>query len=170
MEVRGWLRGQLPDYFVPARLVALDRLPVTPSGKLDRRALVVTACQAEWSREADLSPAARPEYARPKHAIARAWREVLGRGSVGVEDNFFRRGRQFDLRLARAYALICETLGTEFPVTVFFQRPTIRALAAHLADGGRTAAGETGWRAGTRAASATGGLRAARRRARSARN
>ena len=36
-EVRGWLRTQLPDYFVPARVAALERLPVTPSGKLDRK-------------------------------------------------------------------------------------------------------------------------------------
>ncbi len=136
-EVRGWLRGQLPDYFVPARLVALDRLPVTPSGKLDRRALVA-ACQAEWARETELPPAARP--ATPtEHAIAQAWRQVLGRGSVGVEDNFFDAGGN-SISALRVHALICETLGTEFPVTVFFQRPTIRALAAHLADGGRSAA------------------------------
>ena len=136
-EVRGWLRGQLPDYFVPARLVALERLPVTPSGKLDRRALVA-ACQTEWARETELPPTARP--ATPaEHAIAQAWRQVLGRGSVSVEDNFFDAGGT-SMSALRVHALICETLKTEFPVTVFFQRPTIRALAAHLADGGKTTA------------------------------
>ena len=59
IEIRGWLRGQLPDYFVPARLVALDRLPVTPSGKLDRRALVA-ACQEAWARATELPPPAGP--------------------------------------------------------------------------------------------------------------
>ena len=86
IEIRGWLRGQLPDYFVPARLVALDRLPVTPSGKLDRRALVA-ACQEAWARETELPAAARPSTPA-EQKIAQAWREVLGRGSVG-------RGRQF---------------------------------------------------------------------------
>jgi amino acid adenylation domain-containing protein len=137
IEVRGWLRGQLPDYFVPARLVALERLPTTPSGKLDRRALVA-ACQAAWARETELSAAARPNTPA-EHAIAQAWRQVLGRGSVGVEDNFFDAGGN-SISALRVHAQICAALGIEFPVTVFFQRPTIRALAAHLADGGKAAA------------------------------
>ena len=140
-EIRGWLRGQLPDYFVPARLVALDRLPVTPSGKLDRRALVAR-CQEEWARATELAPAARP--ANPaEHAIAKAWCEVLGRGSVGVEDNFFDAGGN-SISAVRVHALICEALATEFPVTVFFQRPTVRALATHLADGGKSTAATQG--------------------------
>ena len=136
-EIRGWLRGQLPDYFVPARLVVLDRLPTTPSGKLDRRALVA-ACQTEWARATELPPAARP--ATPlEHTVAQAWQQVLGRGSVGVEDNFFDAGGN-SISALRVHALICETLGTDFPVTVFFQRPTVRTLAAHLATGPKTAA------------------------------
>ena len=137
VEVRGWLRGQLPDYFVPARLVALDRLPVTPSGKLDRRALVAT-CQAEWARETDLPPAARPSTPA-EQTIATAWRQVLGRGSIGVEDNFFDAGGN-SISALRVHTLICAALGVDFPVTVFFQRPTIRTLAAHLAGGDKTAA------------------------------
>ncbi len=128
-DIRGWLRGQLPDYFVPARLVALERLPVTPSGKLDRRALVA-ACQTEWARETELPPGACP-VTPAENTIAHAWRQVLGRGSVGVEDNFFDAGGN-SISALRLHALICETLGVDFPVTVFFQRPTIRALAAHL--------------------------------------
>ncbi len=137
-DIRGWLRGQLPDYFVPARLVALERLPVTPSGKLDRRALVA-ACQTEWARETELPPTARP--ASPaENAIAHAWRQVLGRGSVGVEDNFFDAGGN-SISALRVHTLICETLGVNFPVTVFFQRPTIRALAAHLSARDQPASG-----------------------------
>jgi non-ribosomal peptide synthetase component F len=128
-EVRSWLRGQLPDYFVPA-----------PSGKLDRRALVA-ACQAAWARETELPPGARPNTPT-EHAIAQAWRQVLGRGSVGVDDNFFDAGGN-SISALRVHALISEALGVEFPVTVFFQRPTIRALAAHLADGGQGAAAKS---------------------------
>jgi amino acid adenylation domain-containing protein len=137
IEVRGWLRGQLPDYFVPARLVALDRLPVTPSGKLDRRALVA-ACQEAWARETELPPAARPSTPT-EQTVAQAWRQVLGRGSVGVDDNFFDAGGN-SISALRVHGLICEALDIEFPVTVFFQRPTIRALATHLDHGSKAAA------------------------------
>ena len=82
---------QLPDYFVPARFAALERLPVTPSGKLDRTALVA-ACQEE-SRARDRICRPRPgPPRRPKHAIAQVWRQALGRGSIGVDDNFFDAG------------------------------------------------------------------------------
>ncbi len=128
-KVRGWLRTQLPDYFVPARLAALDRLPVTPSGKLDRKALVAV-CLEEAAREQELPPAARPGTPT-ETAIAEVWRQVLGRGSIGVEDNFFDAGGN-SISAVRVHALIAETLGTEFPITTFFQRPTIRALAAFL--------------------------------------
>ncbi len=130
-EVRGWLRTQLPDYFVPARLAALDRLPVTPSGKLDRKALVA-ACLEEASREKELPPAARPGTPT-ETTIAQVWRDVLGRGSIGVEDNFFDAGGN-SISAVRVHARIAEVLGTEFSITTFFQRPTIRALAAVLSD------------------------------------
>ena len=133
-EVRGWLRTQLPDYFVPARLAALPRLPVTPSGKLDRKALVA-ACLEESAREQELPPARRP--ATPMEiAIAQVWRQALGRGAIGVEDNFFDAGGN-SISAVRVHALIAEALATEFPITTFFQRPTIRALAAFLSDRGK---------------------------------
>ncbi len=136
--VRGWLRTQLPDYFVPARLAALDRLPVTPSGKLDRKALV-TLCLEESSREKELPASARP--ATPTEtAIAQVWQRVLGRGNIGVEDNFFDAGGN-SISAVRVHALIAEALGGEFPITTFFQRPTIRALAAFLTDGNPPGAG-----------------------------
>ena len=127
--VRAWLRSELPEYLVPARLAALPAFPYTPSGKLDRRALVA-ACEAEWSRETDLAPNARPTSSA-ENLIADAWRQVLGRGSVGIDENFFDAGGT-SISALRAHALICELLVTQFPVTVFFQRPTVRALAAHL--------------------------------------
>ena len=130
-EVRGWLRTQLPDYFVPARLAALDRLPVTPSGKLDRKALVA-ACLEESSRGRELPSSARPGTPT-ETVIAQVWRQVLGRGSIGVEDNFFDAGGN-SISAVRVHALIAEALATEFPITTFFQRPTIRALAAFLSD------------------------------------
>ena len=134
-EVRGWLRTQLPDYFVPARVAALERLPVTPSGKLDRKALVA-ACLEAAARETELPPAERP-VTPTEIAIAQVWRQALGRGSIGVEDNFFDAGGN-SISAVRVHALIVEALGTEFPITTFFQRPTIRALASFLSERGKT--------------------------------
>ena len=133
-EVRGWLRTQLPDHFVPARLAALNRLPVTPSGKLDRKALVA-ACLEESLRENEVPPTARPGTPT-EMAIAQVWRQVLGRGSIGVEDNFFDAGGN-SISAVRVHGLIAEALGTEFPITTFFQRPTIRGLAAFLSQRGQ---------------------------------
>ena len=91
--------------------------PPRPAASWTGRALAA-ACQAEWARETELPAAARP--ATPaEHAIARAWCEVLGRGSVGVEDNFFDAGGN-SISALRVHALICQTLGIEFPVTTFF--------------------------------------------------
>ncbi len=130
-EIRGWLRAQLPDYFVPARLAALDKFPLTPSGKLDRRALVA-AVLAESMRERELPIAHRPG-AGVEAIIAQVWKDVLGRGGIGAEDNFFDAGGN-SISAVRVHTLICKALKTEFPITTFFQRPTIRTLAAFLAN------------------------------------
>ncbi|MEN3304155.1 MAG: hypothetical protein V7603_357, partial [Micromonosporaceae bacterium] len=85
-DLRNWLRRSLPDYLVPTAWVPLERLPVTPSGKLDRRALPAPAVEPE--REA--------RYVAPRtaveHELARVWAEVLSISRVGVEDNFFSLG------------------------------------------------------------------------------
>ena len=138
-EIRGWLRQQLPDYFVPARLVALERFPVTPSGKLDRRALAA-AVREESARERELPAASRPQGGT-ELLIARAWQEVLGRGGIAAEDNFFDAGGN-SISAVRVHTLLCRSLGAEFPITTFFQRPTIRSLAAFLAGHDQPAAAQ----------------------------
>lgn len=137
-EMRGWLRQQLPDYFVPARVAALPKFPITPSGKLDRRQLVAEVMAAS-TREVDVPAAQRPR-AGMETTIAEAWKFVLGRSGIGAEDNFFDAGGN-SISAVRVHALICEGLRIDLPVTTFFQRPTIRALAAFLANQNKPAAG-----------------------------
>ncbi len=129
-ELRDWLGERLPDYFVPARLTKLPLLPLTPSGKVDRRAVVAACREAADAEQAGL-PAGAPPTTPAEIEIAAIWREVLGRARIGVEDNFFEAGGN-SIIAARAHLRICEKLGVEFPITVIFQKPTIRALAAHL--------------------------------------
>ncbi|MFX6118944.1 phosphopantetheine-binding protein, partial [Acinetobacter baumannii] len=77
------LKAQLPDHMVPAQVIALDRLPVTPNGKLDRRALPAPV----WETQGYVAPRNENET-----LLAQVWQEVLGVEQVGIHDNFFELG------------------------------------------------------------------------------
>ncbi|ALG07358.1 non-ribosomal peptide synthetase [Kibdelosporangium phytohabitans] len=85
LDLRGWLKGILPDYMVPSVFVELDELPLTPSGKVDRRALPVP----EFGTDAKGAVPPRTEVERE---LVRIWSDVLGVGPIGVLDNFFGLG------------------------------------------------------------------------------
>jgi len=122
-ELRDFLRTKLPDVMVPTAWVVLDALPLTPRGKVDRRALpapppVVT------SREAPEGQAER--------TVARLWSEILGIGAVGRDDNFFDLGGH-SLALAAVHERLQAELGVRLPLVTLFESTTVRTLAARLA-------------------------------------
>ncbi|HEX6371582.1 MAG TPA: amino acid adenylation domain-containing protein [Longimicrobium sp.] len=121
-ELREHLRDRLPDYMVPSAFVAMDTLPQTPNGKVDRKALPEPA--------ADPGAARRPQSG-VEHRIARVWEEVLGITGVGLDDNFFEIGGH-SMLVARMQERLAAELGREMTVVELFQFPTIAALAAHL--------------------------------------
>ncbi|MGC9671047.1 non-ribosomal peptide synthase/polyketide synthase [Planosporangium sp. 12N6] len=85
-QLRSWLKSSLPEYMVPSVFVALERLPKTSSGKIDKRAL--PAPEIEPERETDyVAPVTTTEQ-----ALARVWADVLGVERVGTGDNFFALG------------------------------------------------------------------------------
>jgi amino acid adenylation domain-containing protein/non-ribosomal peptide synthase protein (TIGR01720 family) len=86
-ELRGHLRQRLPEHMVPAVFVPLDALPLTPSGKVDRRALPDPDAPAEEPSAAYEAPSGNVE-----EILARLWAEALGRDRVGVHENFFELG------------------------------------------------------------------------------
>jgi amino acid adenylation domain-containing protein len=126
-ELRGWLRERLPDHMVPAALVALERLPLTPSGKTDRRALPAPARQ-EGGVDGYVAPRDAAE-----EGLVRIWEEVLRRSPVGVHDNFFDLGGH-SLLVMQVVARVRTTLGVELPIPALFERPTVAGLAALLAE------------------------------------
>ncbi|MES1244348.1 MAG: non-ribosomal peptide synthase/polyketide synthase [Acidobacteriota bacterium] len=126
-ELAAHLRGLLPGLMVPTAWVVLDALPLSPNGKVDRKALPAP------------SRAGHADTVAPRNAaeerVAAVFREVLGLDSVGAHDNFFELGGH-SLLAVRAMFRLGEALGIELPVATLFQAPTVAALAARLSEGG----------------------------------
>jgi amino acid adenylation domain-containing protein len=131
-ELRAFLRERLPEYMVPSAFVSLDAFPLTPSGKVDRRAL--PAPDAKEEARAFVAPATPRE-----EAVAEIWREVLRREQVGAEDDFFELGGH-SILATQVLSRVRRELGVELPLRALFEAPTVRALAERL--GGATVAAE----------------------------
>jgi amino acid adenylation domain-containing protein len=125
-ELRNYMKQRLSEYMVPSAIVRLEVFPLTPNGKLDRRALPVPGGA---SYEAD-GPYVAPR-SELEGVIADVWREALGVERVGVRDNFFNLGGH-SLLLIRVNSRLREVLRMELPVVELFKYPTVSALAEHL--------------------------------------
>ncbi|HEX7182936.1 MAG TPA: amino acid adenylation domain-containing protein [Thermoanaerobaculia bacterium] len=128
-ELRAWLRERLPDYMIPSAFVVLDALPLTPSGKVDRRAL--PAPQAAAVEEKDAATPRTPT----EELLAQLWSSLLGCDRVAPGDNFFELGGH-SLLAAQATWRVRELFGIELPVRVLFESPTLADLARRI-DAGR---------------------------------
>jgi nonribosomal peptide synthetase DhbF len=117
----------LPDYMVPAVVVVLDRLPLTASGKLDRRALPVPEFSAVPGGLAPSSP-------REK-ALCELFAQVLGLDRVWPHDNFFDLGGH-SLLATRLISRVRSTLSVELPIRAVFENPSAALLARFLAAAG----------------------------------
>ncbi|UAW64946.2 non-ribosomal peptide synthase/polyketide synthase [Mycoavidus sp. HKI] len=120
--LRAHLAAELPEYMVPAAFVRLDAFPLTPNGKLDRRALPAPADEA-FARQAYEAPQGEIES-----ALAAIWTELLGVERVGRHDSFFALGGHslLAVRLMNRVA----TLGAELPLAALFASPSLAAFAA----------------------------------------
>ncbi|MEI5101187.1 amino acid adenylation domain-containing protein [Streptomyces sp. PmtG] len=115
-----YLRGRLPDYMVPAAVVALAELPLDEAGELDRRALPVKHTTTVSSRG--------PRDAREEKLCA-LFGELLGLERVGIDDNFFLLGGH-SLLASRLINRVRAEMGIEIPIRTFFELQTVAAVAA----------------------------------------
>jgi amino acid adenylation domain-containing protein len=127
-ELRGLIKARLPEYMLPALFVELDALPLTPTGKVDRRALPIP----DESRP-DLEQAYVPPRDQLEEQLVALWTNVLKLKSIGIRDNFFELGGN-SLLAARLFAQIENRLGKHLPLATLFQFPTIEQLVDSLRD------------------------------------
>ena len=117
------LTDKLPDYMIPSAFVILDAMPLTPNGKIDRRAL---------PKPGNLRPSLDNPYVAPQTPVerhlAQIWAEVLSLEKVGIHDNFFALGGH-SLAAARVVSRVITTFQIELPIKALFDSPTVADMA-----------------------------------------
>ena len=125
-DIRAFLMESLPDYMVPAVMMFIDEMPLSPNGKLDRKALP----EPQVSRVG-----LRKEYTAPRNELeerlAAIFRELLDVDRVGVHDNFFELGGH-SLQAIRLISRIRADLQTELPLRIFFESSDVAQLALRI--------------------------------------
>jgi amino acid adenylation domain-containing protein len=122
-ELRAHLQAQLPEYMVPAAFMMLDSFPLTPNGKIDRKALPPPELAQAISEKSYVAPRGPVEA-----VIAALWAEVLGLERVGVHNNFFELGGH-SLIAIQVIARIREILRVDLAVKSIFEARTVAELA-----------------------------------------
>src|ERR1044072_2886747 len=132
-ELHRYLQERLPEHMIPAHFLLLEALPLTPSGKVDRRALPAF----------DPTMAVTVGYVAPRspveELIASIWSEVLGVRRVGVQDNFFELGGH-SLLATQVISRVRQLFKVELALRLMFEEPTVAGLAAQVEEaisGGR---------------------------------
>jgi amino acid adenylation domain-containing protein len=125
-ELRSFLRSRVPEYMVPVVFVELDRLPLLPSGKLDRMALPTPSLDSLVERRIIVD--GRTEIEAKLSSI---WQEVLERDRVSIYDNFFDLGGH-SLSGMRVLARMRRDFHIDIPIRSLFDKPTIAELALEL--------------------------------------
>jgi natural product biosynthesis luciferase-like monooxygenase protein/amino acid adenylation domain-containing protein len=121
-ELRAFLEDRLPQYMVPSAFVTLDELPLTATGKIDRKSLPLPSLEREEDEETFVAPTSPVE-----EVLAGIWRKALRLEQVGVNDNFFELGG--DSILAVQVAVRAKQAGLKFAPMDIFEHQTLAALA-----------------------------------------
>jgi len=117
-QLKKALQAKLPDYMIPSAFVSLDKIPLTPGGKIDRKALTKQNIEPTESR-AYMAPETETEK-----ELSKIWEKVLGVQPIGIKDNFFDLGGH-SLLSVRLMAEIHKKFGKDLPISTLFQAPNI---------------------------------------------
>ncbi|MCC5625123.1 amino acid adenylation domain-containing protein, partial [Nostoc sp. CHAB 5715] len=118
------LQQKLPNYMLPSAFIVLDKFPLTPNGKVDKRALLSSEVIQSNTNKAFVAPRNFTEL-----ALAKIWEKLLDTSPIGVTDNFFELGGHSFLAI-RLMAQIHDKFEHNLPVSTLFENPTIEKLAA----------------------------------------
>ncbi|MDD5462574.1 MAG: amino acid adenylation domain-containing protein [Methylococcales bacterium] len=128
-ELRDFIKPKLPDYMVPSAFLYLDALPITPNGKLDRKALPKPD-QIQSELDTDFVAPHTPV----EKLLAEIWCNVLRINRVGIHDNFFELGGH-SLLAVQMIVEINKLFSTDLPLGAFYQSPTIAELGTIISSG-----------------------------------
>lgn len=130
--VTGWtegLKGKLPDYMLPAEYIIIKQFPVTPNGKIDRKALPKPQLTAIVKNNDEL---VEPVTETEKTMVG-LWEKYLGIKNIGTTDNFFELGGH-SIVAVQIMVDIEKMTGQRLPIAILFEYPTIRQLAQWIDD------------------------------------
>lgn len=123
-EVKSYLKQRLPEHLIPSTFTALESLPLSPNGKINRRALLaMPVTEAQAAKEAPQTPV--------EEMLARLWSEILATNNIGRDDNFFDLGGD-SLKAAMFLNRLQEELGAVVYVVALFDAPVLSGLADYL--------------------------------------
>jgi amino acid adenylation domain-containing protein len=125
-ELRDFLKTRLPAYMIPAGYVFLERMPLTPHGKVDRAALASIHSPPGQAEAQSVAPRSSTE-----EVLARIWAELLEVEEFGVLSNFFDLGGH-SLLAGRVLARVASVFGVSFPIRTLFETPTVEGLARRV--------------------------------------
>jgi len=126
-ELRTHLRNSLPDYMIPSAFVTLEKLPLTVSGKVDRRQLPLPDEKRPALGEAYIAPRTPVEQ-----EVVTIWEQVLKVKGVGVYDNFFALGGH-SLLATQVISRVHESFQIDMPLRTIFEQPTVAGFALAVA-------------------------------------
>ena len=129
-ELRQFLARKLIEYMIPSAFTFVETLPLTPSGKVNRRALPPPDLVGAEQVKTPVAPRERLEF-----QLAQIWERVLGVKRVGIGHNFFELGGH-SLKAVRLLAEIEKELGVDLPLNAIFKAPTVERLASIIRDNG----------------------------------
>ena len=129
-ELRAWLKQTLPEYMVPVAWCFLDSLPVTPNGKIDRRALPPPT-DADVTSAASSTKAIDAPRTVTEVVIAGFWCEIMNLSAVSIHDNFFDLGG-YSLSATQLISKINDTYKIDFPLSDVFAGPTVAEISKNI--------------------------------------